>query len=144
MAIKPKPVEQAVKAPAKARANPPGKNGGVRPGAGRKPTARAAVKKNSRVIAQRVLEQGPISGNWPPEDGSSPILPTTATPLDVMIEAMRRAYSLGGPIAAFPYAEKAAPYLHARIATIELKNPDDGKPFTIAFQWQGTPEPLTP
>lgn len=137
MPVKPRPVEPAVKAPAKTPPKTPGKNGGVRPGAGRKPTARAAVKKNSRVIAQRVLEQGPISGNWPPEDGSSPILPMTATPLDVMLEAMRRAYSLGGPIAAFPYAEKAAPYLHARIATVELKNPDDGKPFTIAFKWEG-------
>jgi hypothetical protein len=40
-----------------------------------------------------------------------------------MIEAMRRAYKLGGPIAAFPYAEKAAPYLHAKISSIELKTP---------------------
>lgn len=66
-------------------------------------------------------------------DGSD--LPADATPLDVMMMAMRKAYKLGGSIAATPYAEKCAPYIHARIAQRELKNADDSKPFTLAFRW---------
>lgn len=76
--------------------------------------------------------------NLPPE--SEPELPLNATPLDVMVMAMRRAFMLGGSIAAAPYAEKAAPYLHAKISSIELKNPGSGGaggaapiPFQIQF-----------
>lgn len=49
-------------------------------------------------------------------------LPDNATPLDVMLMAMRRAYLLEGSLGAAPYAEKAAPYIHGKISTIELKN----------------------
>jgi hypothetical protein len=63
-------------------------------------------------------------------------LPPEATPLDVMVMAMRVAYKKGGALAAAPYAEKAAPYMHARIAQMELKSSDD-KPFTLAFKWVG-------
>lgn len=59
--------------------------------------------------------------NLPPEN--EPELPLNATPLDVLVMAMRRAFMLGGSIAAAPFAEKAAPYLHAKISSIELKNP---------------------
>jgi hypothetical protein len=61
-------------------------------------------------------------------------LPENATPLDVMIMAMRSAYKLGGSLMAFPYAEKAAPYLHARIAQIALVDPnkDTGH---VTFGW---------
>lgn len=44
-----------------------------------------------------------------------------ATPLDVMIEAMRQAYKIGGAIMAAPYAKEAAPYVHAKINPIDLK-----------------------
>lgn len=63
-------------------------------------------------------------------------LPPEATPLDVMVMAMRAAYRKGGALAAQPYARDAAPYLHARIAQMELKSSDD-KPFTLAFKWVG-------
>jgi hypothetical protein len=53
-----------------------------------------------------------------------------------MIMAMRAAYKNGGAIAAHPYARDAAPYLHARIAQMELTNPE-GQSFTVAFRWQG-------
>ena len=105
-------------------------HGGVRAGQGRPAGAAAGrSKKIANEIAEgkRFVEEG--------HDGSA--LPADATPLDVMMMAMRKAYTQGGSIAAFPYAEKCAPYIHARIAQIELKNPDDGKPFTIAFKWQG-------
>jgi len=57
-----------------------------------------------------------------------------ATPLDVMILAMRLAYKKGGAISAQPYARDAAPYIHARIAQMELKNPK-GEVFALAFRW---------
>lgn len=50
--------------------------------------------------------------------------------------AMRVAYRKGGAIVAQPYARDAAPYIHARIAQMELKSSDD-KPFTLAFKWVG-------
>lgn len=53
-------------------------------------------------------------------------LPPNATPLDILVMAMRRAYLIGGSIAAAPFAEKAAPYLHGKISSIELKNPVGG------------------
>ena len=108
-------------------------HGGPRSGAGRpKDTGTPAARRSKKIASEiaegkRFVEEG--------HDGSA--LPADATPLDVMMMAMRKAYVQGGSIAAFPYAEKCAPYIHARIAQIELKNPDDGKPFTIAFKWQG-------
>lgn len=69
-------------------------------------------------------------------------LPEDATPLDVMLMAMRRAYLLEGSIGAAPYAEKAAPYIHGKISTIELKNaqapagsdnPGGPVPFQVVF-----------
>lgn len=52
-------------------------------------------------------------------------LPKGTTPLEVMVEAMRVAYRVSGPLGAFPFAEKAAPYIHAKIGSLELKNPTD-------------------
>lgn len=104
----------AKKAPAK---KPPG-----RPGS--KPTARTRTRGAASKAADRINKGLAIKGNWGEEP--MPELPNSATPLDVMIEAMRRAYRLGGPIAAFPYAEKAAPYLHAKISSIELRTPTPG------------------
>lgn len=107
----------------------PGK-GGARAGAGRPPGAAAGRSKkiaNDIAEGRRLVEEG--------EAGVA--LPADATPLDVMMMAMRKAYLKGGSIAAFPYAEKCAPYLHARIAQIELKNPDDKVPLRVAFTWAG-------
>jgi len=76
-------------------------------------------------------------------------LPPNATPLDILIMAMRRAYLLGGSIAAAPYAEKAAPYLHGKISSIELKNPlgggaapgESGKPIPFRIEFVDPPAP---
>jgi hypothetical protein len=133
-----------------ARANNPG---GARPGAGRKP--RQTVKQ-SREAAARINAGGAIDGGWDGLDEARKNLPRTATPLDVMIEAMRRAYYLGGPVAAFPFAKEAAPYLHARISSIELKPGMPGQPtaptqgsigfsdrFKVNFV-KPTPQPVPP
>lgn len=89
--------------------------GGKREGAGR-PVG--TTKKRSREIADGIL-----SGNRKVANRVYEKLPDDATPLDVMIMAMREAYEVGGSLMAFPYAEKAAPYLHARITSITLQNP---------------------
>ncbi len=72
--------------------------GGQRPGAGR---PAGAASKKTREIADRAAEQG-------------------ITPLEVMIEAMRDAYALGGATAAFMYAKDAAPYMHAKLSSAEM------------------------
>lgn len=113
--------------------------GGAGRGQGRKPAVRASAKKKSYADAARIGAGEILGGGWAPEEDKFPALPTNATPLDVMVEAMRRAYKLGGPIAAFPYAEKAAPYLHAKISSIELKTPSPtgssnaGSKFLVEF-----------
>ena len=90
----------------------------------------SAAKKRSIQVANEIAEG---KRQFEEHDGSE--LPADATPLDVMLMAMRKAYRIGGSIAATPYAEKCAPYIHARIAQVELKNADDNKPFTLAFRW---------
>jgi hypothetical protein len=116
--------KEATKKPAR-----PG-HGGKREGAGRPKNTGAPATRRSKAAADRISE-GILAveeeyGELPPE----------ATPLDVMVMAMRVAYRKGGAIAAQPYARDAAPYLHARIAQMELKSSDD-KPFTLAFKWVG-------
>lgn len=91
----------------------------------------SAAKKRSLEVANQIAE-----GKRLLEEHDGTELPPDATPLDVMLMAMRKAYRIGGSIAATPYAEKCAPYIHARIAQMELKSSDD-KPFTLAFKWVG-------
>lgn len=121
----PDPLKLKPKKPAR-----PG-HGGTREGSGRPP---AAATRRSKKVADEIAE-----GKRFIEEHDGVPLPDDATPLDVMLMAMRRAYMLGGSLMAAPYAEKAAPYIHARIAQMELKNPDDGKPFRLVFQWASDP-----
>lgn len=86
-------------------------------GAGRGQGRKSPVKRNAEKVAALIA-----AGRRLAEKAGEP-LPLDATPLDVMIMAMREAYAVGGSLMAFPYAEKAAPYLHARISSIELKAP---------------------
>lgn len=104
-------------------------HGGKREGAGRPPSK---ATQRSKAAAERIAEGIDVIRN----DGEPEELPPDATPLDVMVMAMRVAYRKGGAIAAQPYARDAAPYMHARIAQMELKSSDD-KPFTLAFKWAG-------
>lgn len=103
--------------------------GGPRAGAGR-PAGAAAERSKS---AANRLAQGMtyIEAHGEPEE-----LHPDATPLDVMLMAMRVAYRLHGARAAHEYARDCAPYIHARIAQMELKN-SEGQVFNVSFRWQG-------
>lgn len=104
--------------------------GGPRPGAGRPVgSATQPATRRSKQVANEIAE-----GRRFIEEHDGTELPRDATPLDVMLMAMRKMYKLGGSVAATPYAEKCAPYIHARIAQMELKNTDD-KPFALSFTW---------
>jgi hypothetical protein len=72
--------------------------GGPQPGSGRKPSS---LNKKTREIAEKAAEKG-------------------ITPLEVMLEAMNDAYKISA-IEAFPYAKDAAPFMHARINSVEWK-----------------------
>lgn len=106
--------------------------GGPRPGAGRPkgsggrpPTV---ATRRSKDTANRLARAEYVL------DGTEHVLPPNATPLDVMVLAMQEAFKEGGAKAAHPYAKDAAPYIHARIAQMELKTADD-KPLPLAFRW---------
>lgn len=93
----------------------------------------APARKRSVVVANQIAEGKRI---LPSEDYP---LAQDVTPLEVMLLAMRRAWDIGGSLMAAPYAKEAAPFLHAKISALELKNPtapsDDGKS-------PGKPQPL--
>ena len=82
-------------------AKKPGR-GGARPGAGRKPTRRAVKETAADVILKRRAEGG-------------------REPMQVMLEAMDEMYERDGPIAAFPFAQACAPFMHPKLASAEVK-----------------------
>ena len=71
--------------------------GGARVGAGRKPGRATAFNEACRREAAR----------------------TGKMPLDVMLECMRKADAEGREDDAAKYAQMAAPYLHAKLATVQ-------------------------
>jgi hypothetical protein len=107
-------------------------HGGPREGAGR-PKSKATQR--SKEVAERLAEGKRIVV----EAGKD--LPKDATPLDVMLLAMNEAYKTGGAIAAHPYARDAAPYLHARIAQMELSTGKKG-PLVLQFSWAEEPKQI--
>lgn len=123
MPHKPKSLGSATKAktPIKPVGKPRGRNGGRK---------KAPARTASTAIAEEILK----AERYVLQEGDP--LPDNATPLDIMLCAMRTAYRVGGPSAAFPYAKETAPYLHARIAQMELKNPK-GEVFKLEFAWAG-------
>jgi hypothetical protein len=110
---------------AKPKGKPRGRNGG------RKPSVATARSK-------RIAEEIAAGTRYLLEDGDP--LPADATPLDIMLGAMRKAYRDKGFDAAFPYAEKTAPYIHARIAQMTLKG-DTTAPLRLLFAWAGEEAP---
>ena len=76
--------------------------GGARPNAGRKP---GAVTKKTREIAERAAAEG-------------------LTPLDYMLSLLRDAGQ--SQDVRFDAAKSAAPYVHARLASVEASGPDGG------------------
>jgi hypothetical protein len=73
--------------------------GGARKGAGRK-AGTATVR--SRSVADKLLDQ-------------------KLTPLQVLVEAMELAYEAGDMRAAANMAEKAAPYMHPRLSSVNAQ-----------------------
>jgi hypothetical protein len=106
---------------------PRGRNGGRPP---------SAATRRSKEIADKIAE----GQRYILEGGEE--LPKDATPLDVMLAAMRCAYNRAGPEAAAVYAKDAAPYLHARIAQMILKG-DPVAPVQLMFTWAGEEKPDT-
>lgn len=78
--------------------------GGPRPGSGRKP---GGQNEKSRAVADRAATEG-------------------ITPLEVMLKAMRHHDSKGQLDEAARVAKDAAPYMHPRLAAVELSGPDGG------------------
>ena len=71
--------------------------GGKRPGAGRK---RGSLSKKTTEVAVRAIEGG-------------------ITPLEVLLKSMRAAWQANDKDKACQWAERAAPYVHARLAAVE-------------------------
>lgn len=88
--------------------------GGKRPGAGRKA---GSVSKKTREIADKVIASG-------------------ETPLDVLVACMKAAQKRGDERAAAMYANMAAPYVHARLASISAKNTVEGT-LTLITEFPG-------
>lgn len=94
--------------------------GGSRPGAGRK---QGSVNKLDQEARAKVLESG------------------EETPLDFLLKVMR------GAEHEFPHrldaAKAAAPYVHAKLSSVDLGNKDD-KPFEQVMRWANSTEEATP
>lgn len=83
-------------------------HGGARPGAGRKP---GSLNARTRAIAEKCIAEG-------------------KTPLEVLIKAMTEAYDRNDYETACKYAKDAAPYIHPRLANMELTG-DPEQPLAI-------------
>lgn len=78
------------------------KHGGARPGAGRKP---GSIRKATAAAQAKAAETGIL-------------------PLDFMLDRMR---DEGAPIAdRMDMAKAAAPYIHAKLSSVEATGPDGG------------------
>lgn len=95
--------------------------GGSREGAGRKA---GAVTRKTREIADKASEQG-------------------ITPLEVMLSTMRDMWAQAGQaedptqrmalkVQAAEVAQKAAPFVHAKLANVQVAGDPDGSPIRIA------------
>lgn len=87
-------------------------HGGARPGAGRKP---GSLNSRTRAIAEKCIASG-------------------TSPLEVLIAAMTEAYNKNDYETACKYAKDAAPYIHPRLANIELSG-DSENPLEVKFGW---------
>ena len=78
-------------------------HGGKREGAGRK--AGSKTVRRTREVVEKYIRSGRV------------------TPLDVLLTAMERSFDQDDYETAGKYAEKAAPYCHARLSSTEHKKP---------------------
>ena len=87
-------------------------HGGARPGAGRKP---GSLNSRTRAIAERVIADN-------------------MTPLEVMVEAYMKLKEEGNVVEAAKIAKDAAPYIHPRLANVEMSG-DAENPLEMRFGW---------
>ena len=80
--------------------------GGARPGAGRKP-GECEKTKRRKALADAAAQAG-------------------ITPLELMLEAMRRSWAAGDVDKAHQFARDAAPYLHPRLTATQVSGKDGG------------------
>lgn len=92
-------------------------HGGARPGAGRKKGAAARIDAEAREKALRSGE----------------------SPLDYLLRVMRTSDDEGRALDA---AKAAAPYVHAKLSSVDLGNKDD-KPFEQVMRWAQTASEAT-
>jgi hypothetical protein len=78
-----------------------------------------SLNQRSREIAAKAIESG-------------------ITPLEIMVGAMREAWDSGDRDKAVQFAEKAAPYMHPRIQSMELTGADGG-PMQVSWPLPRTP-----
>lgn len=93
--------------------------GGARPGSGR---PRGAATKRTREIADRAAEEG-------------------VTPLEFLLNVMNDVDKEFNH--RLDAAKAAAPYVHAKLATIDVGNKDD-KPFEQVIRWAESDSEATP
>jgi hypothetical protein len=84
--------------------------GGKRPGAGRKPSA----EKKAAAAVKAVV------------DARLSALPSSMSPLEVILECMNEARGAGDTKAAANYANMAAPYIHPKLSSITSNNIHNG------------------
>jgi hypothetical protein len=80
---------------------PKSKRGGKRVGAGRPPTRRAVAETALDVVMRRRFEGG-------------------KEPLQVMLDAMDDVLASNGAVAAFPFAQACAPFMHAKLGALAV------------------------
>lgn len=93
--------------------------GGLRAGAGR---PKGAATTKTREIANAAIESG-------------------LTPLDYLLSVMRNVQL--DEAKRIDAAKAAAPYVHPRLATVDLGNKGD-KPFATEARWADSPSEATP
>lgn len=81
--------------------------GGVRQGAGRKPGSKNVSVKSRIELMEKALSEG-------------------KSPLEVMLETMRRLYDEGELMQASKIAADAAPYCHSKLSAVEHSGPNGG------------------
>jgi hypothetical protein len=86
--------------------------GGVREGAGRKAGSASKLDQEARAAVMASGEE---------------------TPLEFLLRTMRTSED---PARQLDAAKAAAPYVHARLANVEVRNPD-GESFKHEFTWAG-------
>lgn len=96
--------------------------GGKRAGAGRK---KGSLTKKNRDIAEKALADG-------------------ITPLEVMLKAMRMKADDGDWTGAAAIAKDAAPYMHAKLASVEQTGPGGGPMITETIYRWASPVMLPP